>query len=172
MSNVKTIHIYILILTIISGFIITPAFAQEFKKYILMTKNRFTIQYADNWEWTTIKEIGTDVVRFFPSDAVHKDVFVDPSAVIFSEPAEKFLDTTDMKVKLRPPESYIKDSWYIPSYGNKLVKNNPMNVTGADSAWKIEYTHTAPAFNGERYFIQVDAIKNETRYTIQLVLHL
>jgi hypothetical protein len=85
---------------------------------------------------------------------------------ILIQPAEQYLDTKDMKVKSKPPLTYILGT--LMSFGGHVVRSAFANITRAASAFKVEYTSSSPIFQGERYTIEVVAIKDGKRYTLEL----
>jgi hypothetical protein len=48
------------------------------------------------------------------------------------------------------------------------VRSAFANITGAESSFKVEYTSSSAIFQGERYTIEVVAIKDGKRYTLEL----
>ena len=115
-------------------------------------------------DWN-IKEIGSSSVRFAPPDA-NPNAFLSPNVAILVQPAEQYLDTNDMKVKSKPPLTYVLGT--LMFLGGHIVRSTSANIPGAESALKVEYTSSAPIFHGEHYTIEIVAIKDGKRYTLEL----
>jgi hypothetical protein len=85
------------------------------------------IQYPEDWN---IKEIGSSSVRFAPAYA-NSNAFLSPNVAILVQPAEQYLDMNDMKVKSKPPLTYVLGT--LMFFGDHIVRSTSVNIPGADS---------------------------------------